>query len=547
LACLAEVPLGSDTGHHADLTRDALQEAGFQPDAIRIVQMANWLTAFYSSVPSVGLNTNFAEIRAEVEKLHFDNIDGKLADTDSVARYWSHLTKNTHDAVKQAATDGNALKLLTVLGISLHAPQDFYSHSNWVEMHPRAENGPLRTETWFTELAGGPKPGLRTGRFPDVDDEHPELNHGKYTTPPPGMNHDSYVRPRWKEAYAFAFAATIQWVRAAREWAGEGDPSVWARAQSLAATAGLDADIEASFRIAEWISLQGNDGHWKGNGSGTLAQFAIIFESWTTSTDSQIVAQFKQAKVHTLLTPGLYTATGATAVPAVRRVAIRRNVIFVQTLEVQAKDDLDLTETAIDPLGSPDFYAVVTVAGNSYTEAMQLDSAKIKPAWTSTRFLPVATDTVPIVYALFDEDGLVRSNDDHCDINPDAGTLDLTLSFQRSEGSRLVNSAGAKPDRDRASVSLRITTDALAPFPPLSITASVGTDGQNDKADVAIVQELLNAVPADQGGPASPLVVDGLIGPNTINAINAFQMKQLGFQDGRVDPGFDTIKRLNEF
>jgi hypothetical protein len=414
-----------------------------------------------------------------------------------------------------------------------------------VEKHLRGENGPFRSDTWFSELPGGPTAGLRSGRFPDFDNGPAEDNHGKYTGP--GRNHDSYVRPRWKEAYAFAFAATVQWVRAVKEWADEGDPSVWVKAQSLAATAGLDADIEASFRISEWFSLQGHDGHWKGNGSGTLAQFARIFENWTRSADSPIVTQFKQAKVHTLLTPGLYTTTSPTAVPAVRRAAVRRDVVFVQTLEVQAKDDLDLTETAIDPLGNPDFYAVVTIAGNSYTETMQLDRAAIKPSWTSMRFLPFGTDTVPIVFGLFDEDGMVRGNDDHCDINPDAGTLDLTLSFLRSEGSRSVTSAGAKPDRDRASVSLRITADTLAPLPPLSIAASVGVDAQNDKADVSTVQELLNAVPPDQGGPVPLLVVDGLIGPNTIKAINAFQMKQLGVQDGRVDPGFDTIKRLNEF
>ena len=79
--------------------------------------------------------------------------------------------------------------------------------------------------------------------------------------------------------------------------------------------------------------------------------------------------------------------------------------------------------------------------------------------------------------------------------------------------------------------------------PPL-ITASVGIGTPNNADDVSTVQELLNVVD-DQGGPDPPLTVDGLIGPNTIKAINKFQMTQLGFPTSGLVPGKDTIKRLN--
>ena len=472
LACPAEVALGSDTGHHADLTRDALQEAGFHPDAIRMVQVTNWLTDFYSNLPTFGLNTDFAEIRAEVEKLHFDNReadDGKLADFDSISRYWSHLTKNTRDAVRKAATDDDPLMLLSVLGISLHAVQDFYSHSNWVEKHPRAANAPYRTETWFSELAKAPIDGLKSGRFPNVG-VSPD-NHGKYTGP--GLNQDSYVRPRWDEAYAFAFAASVQWVRAAKGWADEVNPDFWAKARTLPATAGLDADAEASFRISEWVSGGGNDGHWKGNGSGSLAEFAPFALGWMKAPDSPLVKQFKEAKVYTLLTPGLYT-DATTTFPPVRRAAVHREAVLVRTLDVHVKDDLDPLEPAIDPLGDPDFYAVVTIEGNPYTETMQLDRSSITPSWTSFRILPAGIGKVAVTYSLFDEDGAVRGDDDHCDINPEAGVLDVSLPFTLSDGSRSVASEGAKPDKDRAVVSFRVQADSLAPLPPLTIAAGVG-------------------------------------------------------------------------
>ena len=547
LASLAETAPGSDTGHHADLTRDALQEAGFQRDAIRVVQVSNWLTDYYSNQPLAGINQNIGEIKAEVEKLHFDSREAaaaKLTDFDSISRYWAHLSKNTHDAVQKAATANDPLMLLSVLGISLHAVQDFYSHTNWVEKHPpQAANAPFRTETWFSELGKGPIVGLSSGRYPNVGEA--DDNHGTYTGK--GMNHDSYVRCRWQQAYVFAFAATVQWVHAVKEWSDEADPNFWTKAQTLVAPAGLDADVEAldpdlrvdHHRPKRW-PLEGQRQRQPGR---ALALRAL---AWTGSTDSPVVKQFKVAKVYALLTPGLYNDVGI-AFPPVRRVAVHRELVSVRTLEVHAKDDLNPLEPAIDPLGDPDFYAVVTIEGNPYLETTQFDRAAITPSWTSCRFLPPGTDKAAVVYSLFDEDGAVRGDDDHCDINPDVGILDLSLSFSLADVSRSVTTEGVKPDKDRAVVSFSVKTDSVAPLPPLSITASVGMGAVNNADDVSTVQELLNVVPPDQGGPVPPLAVDGLIGPNTIKAINKFQIKQLGFQDGRVDPGKDTIKRLNEF
>jgi hypothetical protein len=80
-----------------------------------------------------------------------------------------------------------------------------------------------------------------------------------------------------------------------------------------------------------------------------------------------------------------------------------------------------------------------------------------------------------------------------------------------------------------------------------SISAAVGLGGRNMPSDVRTVQELLNNVPPDAGGPAPKLVVDGLCGPLTRAAIAKFQQKQLGFSDSRVDPGGPTLQRLNRF
>jgi hypothetical protein len=82
-----------------------------------------------------------------------------------------------------------------------------------------------------------------------------------------------------------------------------------------------------------------------------------------------------------------------------------------------------------------------------------------------------------------------------------------------------------------------------------TITASVGRlGGLNRRPDVKTVQELLNRIPQGAGGPWPRLAEDSLCGPRTVDAIQKFQVKQLGFgkADGRVDPNGPTLQKLNE-
>jgi len=82
-----------------------------------------------------------------------------------------------------------------------------------------------------------------------------------------------------------------------------------------------------------------------------------------------------------------------------------------------------------------------------------------------------------------------------------------------------------------------------------TISGSVGQGGKNTKPDVVTVQDLLNKVPLDEGGPQVPLKVDGLAWGKTIAAIKRFQSVNLGHKwpDGRVDAGGKTFTRLNDY
>lgn len=76
------------------------------------------------------------------------------------------------------------------------------------------------------------------------------------------------------------------------------------------------------------------------------------------------------------------------------------------------------------------------------------------------------------------------------------------------------------------------------------ISGSVGLAGANRKADVQLIQGLLNAVPFAKGGPNPLLGVDGLCGPKTCGAISRFQSTNLKFADGRIDVDGRTIEFL---
>jgi peptidoglycan hydrolase-like protein with peptidoglycan-binding domain len=76
------------------------------------------------------------------------------------------------------------------------------------------------------------------------------------------------------------------------------------------------------------------------------------------------------------------------------------------------------------------------------------------------------------------------------------------------------------------------------------IKFSVGEGGANDRQDVGIVQHLLNVVRKRDGD--EPLAVDGIVGPKTLAAIRDFQEKNCAVIDGRVDPGQETLRLLNE-
>ena len=80
----------------------------------------------------------------------------------------------------------------------------------------------------------------------------------------------------------------------------------------------------------------------------------------------------------------------------------------------------------------------------------------------------------------------------------------------------------------------------------IEISASVGKNGANKRADVFEIQHGLNQIPQNKGGANPKLKEDGWIGPKTIGAIIHFQKSNAGLiQDGRIDVKHATLARIN--
>jgi hypothetical protein len=444
-----------DTGPHYDLTHDTLEKEGFQATAIQVVQVENWLTDWYTSSPT-------SPFKNDLEKLHFDN----LTEPHQVRNSWAWMTVNTRTAVQQAARENNPIRLLTLMGVSLHAVQDFYSHSNWTAVVPAGE-----IKTWFDapDLWGDAR--LRTGAYPG-DGVPEEQRHGSYTDR--GLNKDSYVRPGWTRAYITAYVASRQWVSVMRQWVDEANPTAWAAARSFALTGGdgdgLERDLEAVYRISEWVALAGADGRWKGPGSGSRAEFTAFTAAWVARPDSRCVKEFKTRPWLPLIAglPGENAPTGE--VPAVPRSAVDDRAVVVRTLEVKEGGG-----PGFDTLGKPDFYARITIGGQVFTEGMQLNRSSIRPAWTTIKFIPASQSSIPIRYELWDEDA-AGSEPDHADIHPGEGRrdLDFVLDLKTHACSGDVtgvhdsaesSAVSAGKDGKRATVRFFVTEHALAESP----------------------------------------------------------------------------------
>ena len=468
---------GFDTGSHFDLTQTVLAERGFGADAIKVTQVENWLTDYYSNSPTIAKSK-----RQELEKLHCDN----LFSTTQVNNYFGWLINNLRESTQKTARDDDPLAMLTTLGIGLHTIQDFYAHSDWVETHPRPVGGTFRTDTfkgfdstkdvindalYFT----GKYPTDRTsGPGPDPIPANAQI-HGDYDN---GLNHDSPVRPRWDEAYVFAYAASHELVEAIAGWADEARPGFWKKVQNYAVDADgrkkLDYDISATRNMSMWIDGNGQNGHWKGNKSGSDRFLAAFSGKWVAADSSVFVKQMKDGNISKALSANLYS--NATPPPMLKLpgFSLRRRAVAIRTTLIKESGNLGKLRSALGRLGAPDYYSRTTIGTQEFWSRTMQGSREFTDPWYEICFIDQDAVSVPIRISVWDEDNIDSDRDAAVDISGKSGSFTLDLIFNTSSGRILgdlagsfntpqtaFTSSGAKTNKRRAEITAYVTQTLL--------------------------------------------------------------------------------------
>jgi hypothetical protein len=283
---IASPALAYDTGPHSELTRDAMGAEGFGTDAMGVAQVNNWFVDLYensSKLPYSGhggfwrrLLTGAIrsehwrdDVVAAADRTHFDSSTTYLFNTAGVTHEWDRLRRAVWTIAREARDDNDPAKLLTVLGVSLHQVQDFYTHTNWIEpatglstegpdWHARGFGS---SPTWF-DIPADQRDSVTI--YTANTQGHYDRQHGSWNSDNnedlfKNMNKDWPGRPLYLESAVTAYFASRQWIEAVRSWVA--DDSFWRRAQRYRANQRqLNHDLSGSFNI----SLYG--GHWQGQG-----------------------------------------------------------------------------------------------------------------------------------------------------------------------------------------------------------------------------------------------------------------------------------------
>jgi hypothetical protein len=273
-ACVVSPAAGFDTYWHYQCTQAVGKEFGFSEDAWKIMQLGNFSPDFFGPVAEYasknlkdkGLElldqyqANHQQVRGAAIFLHFDNLSSALENNADFDFLFSQLLASTQHALadfNKLQVDDRTRKTLTLvtLGASLHAVQDFYSHSDWIHNDfnttdvrmVKLASGELRAPTWFEFRGRHKDPAkwplhVRSGLYPPVAgvvETHTHMNHDnsrlmytEYENPGQPLRSEAEyhnagaVPARGDEAsnlahqqlaVATAAAASIEWVRKVEE------------------------------------------------------------------------------------------------------------------------------------------------------------------------------------------------------------------------------------------------------------------------------------------------------------------------------------------
>lgn len=313
---------GFDTYWHQEAMRRVGEAFAFSDDARKIMQLGNFSPDFFGPVSEFAsqnlqgkalqslnqFGAANAQSRQAAVFLHFDNLFGELQGNAVFDLIFTRLLRNTQAALasyrKQPGTDDRTRKVLVLitLGASLHAVQDFYSHSDWVHQdfsHTPAPpvafaTGGTRAPTWFEfrEKAGDPGKWpfqILTGIYPpnsNSPNTHTHMNHDnsrlvyrEYESPgqplasqakyheagnvPVREQDPASIMAHQQYAYNTAVAASVEWVNKIEENADAKAAIEFARTWNLK-TDKPKLEKELDVGLATQLALSCAAGKWDG-------------------------------------------------------------------------------------------------------------------------------------------------------------------------------------------------------------------------------------------------------------------------------------------
>lgn len=273
-AMLVSPAAGFDSYWHLQCSQKVGEQFSFSEDAWKIMQLGNFSPDFFGPVSAyaskglkgpdlsalndyVGRN---AQVRGAAIYLHFDNLNGDFQRNSEFDFLFNHLLQATQHLLGsygKLKIDERTRKVLTLvtLGASLHAVQDFYSHSDWIHNDfnktdvrmVRLPSGDMRAPTWFEFRNKYAQPDswpfqVKSGIYPSVAgtlNTHTHMNHDNsrlmYTEletpgqplksqaqyhaagPVPARGDDASDLAHQQLAVNTAMAASIEWVKKVEE------------------------------------------------------------------------------------------------------------------------------------------------------------------------------------------------------------------------------------------------------------------------------------------------------------------------------------------
>lgn len=322
VSLLASPAFGFDTYWHQQASKAVGAEFGFSGDAWKIMQLGNFAPDLFGPVSQFASNhlqgkeldqvTQYVEqngaVRAVAVLLHFDNLGSALDRNSKFDFLFSHLLQSTQAALaafyKNSSIDERTRKtlILVTLGASLHAVQDFYSHSDWVHNDfdktqvkmVQLPSGAKRAPTWFEfrDKSGDPDKWpfhVTSGIYPPANDApntHTHMNHDnsllidkEYENPgqpvkseapyhnagpvPAHEGDNASIEAHQQLAVNTAIAASTEWVRKLEENKDAKTAIEWAKGWSVKTSdPKLAKELEAG-RITE-MALSCAAGRWDG-------------------------------------------------------------------------------------------------------------------------------------------------------------------------------------------------------------------------------------------------------------------------------------------